>query len=109
MLVLPGTQALSAFKAQALLQQVQAAVPSIEAVSTRAVHFVQIKPELDQASMAEFLTNESTPERQILKAMFTSPSSVPSAASIQVNGLVIRFSRMEYGFEHLAVFNSPVN
>ncbi|KAF9216958.1 hypothetical protein BGZ59_007228 [Podila verticillata] len=83
MLVLPGTQALSAFKAQALLQQVQAAVPSIQAVSTRAVHFVQTKPDLDQASLAEFLTNESTPERQILKTMFTSPSSVPSAASIQ--------------------------
>ncbi|KAF9337130.1 hypothetical protein BG006_006160 [Podila minutissima] len=83
MLVLPGTQALSAFKAQALLQQVQAAVPVVQAVSTRAVHFVQTKPELDQASLTEFLTNEHTPERQILKTMFTSPSSVPSAASVQ--------------------------
>ncbi|KAG0339569.1 hypothetical protein BG000_001802, partial [Podila horticola] len=90
MLVLPGTQALSAFKAQALLQQVQAAVPAVQAVSTRAVHFVQTKPELDQASLTEFLTNEHTPERQILKTMFTSPSSVPSAASIQEDQELIR-------------------
>ncbi|KAF9286611.1 hypothetical protein BGZ68_002749 [Mortierella alpina] len=75
MLVLPGTQALSPFKANALLQQVQAAVPAIQAIFTRAVHFVQPKADLDQATLAEFLTSDATPERQILKAMFASPSS----------------------------------
>lgn len=76
MLVLPGTQALSPFKARALLQQVQAAVPSAQSVSTRAVHFVQPKADLDQATLTEFLTNSSTPERRILNTMFSSPSSV---------------------------------
>lgn len=75
MLVLPGTQALSPFKANALLQQVQAAVPAIQAIFTRAVHFVQPKADLDQATLTEFLTSDATPERQILKAMFASPSS----------------------------------
>ncbi|KAI9233760.1 MAG: phosphoribosylformylglycinamidine synthase [Podila humilis] len=81
MLVLPGTQALSAFKAQALLQQVQAAVPSIQAVSTRAVHFVQTKPDLDQASLAEFLTNESTPEQLIQLLSQHATSAATSATS----------------------------
>ncbi|KAG0364231.1 hypothetical protein BGZ54_007714 [Gamsiella multidivaricata] len=75
MLVLPGTQALSPFKAHALLQQVQAAVPSVQTVSTRAVHFVQPKAELDQTTLVEFLTNYATPERKILDTMFSSPSS----------------------------------
>ncbi|KAG0346757.1 hypothetical protein BG004_000909, partial [Podila humilis] len=83
MLVLPGTQALSAFKAQALLLQLQAVIPAVQAVSTRAVHFVQPNPDLDQSSLQEFLTNEATPERQILKTMFTSPSSIASAAVTQ--------------------------
>ncbi|KAI1317234.1 hypothetical protein EDD11_008826 [Mortierella claussenii] len=75
MLVLPGTQALSPFKAHALLQQVQAAVPSVQSVFTRAVHFVQPKADLDQATLTEFLTNSATPERRILNTMFSSPSS----------------------------------
>ncbi|KAF8939448.1 hypothetical protein BGZ58_009724 [Dissophora ornata] len=76
MLVLPGSQALSPFKAHALLQQVQATVSSVQSVSTLAVHFVQPKADLDQATLAEFLTNGSTPERRILNTMFSSPSSV---------------------------------
>ena len=76
MLVLPGSQALSPFKAHALLQQVQAAVPAAQSVSTLAVHFVQPKADLDQAALAEFLSNPDTPERRILTAMFSSPSSV---------------------------------
>ncbi|KAF9347498.1 hypothetical protein BGX34_003100 [Mortierella sp. NVP85] len=76
MLVLPGTQALSPFKAHALLQQIQAAVPSVKSVSTRAVHFVQPKADLDHATLAEFLTNSATTERRILDTMFSSPSSV---------------------------------
>ncbi|KAG0306159.1 hypothetical protein BGZ98_002867 [Dissophora globulifera] len=76
MLVLPGSQALSPFKAHALLQQVQATVPAAQSVSTLAVHFVQPKADLDQASLAEFLSNPDTPERRILTAMFSSPSSM---------------------------------
>ncbi|KAG0319979.1 hypothetical protein BGZ97_001032 [Linnemannia gamsii] len=75
MLVLPGSEALSPFKAHALLQQVQTAVPSVQSVATRAVHFVQPLPGLDQATLHEFLTNDATPERLILKTMFSSPSS----------------------------------
>lgn len=75
MLVLPGSEALSPFKAHALLQQVQAAAPSVQSVATRAVHFVQPLPGLDQATLHEFLTNDATPERLILKTMFSSPSS----------------------------------
>ncbi|KAG0249276.1 hypothetical protein BG011_009447 [Mortierella polycephala] len=87
MLVLPGTQALSPFKAHALLQQLQAAVPSVQSVSTRSVHFVQPKADLDQATLTEFLTNDSTPERLILKTMFASPSS-PQVESEQDKELV---------------------
>ncbi|KAF9086840.1 hypothetical protein BGX23_008552, partial [Mortierella sp. AD031] len=75
MLVLTGSQALSPFKAHALLQQVQAAVPTVKSVSTRAVHFVQPLAGLDQVTLNEFLTNDATPERLILKTMFSSPSS----------------------------------
>ncbi|KAG9060956.1 hypothetical protein KI688_007783 [Linnemannia hyalina] len=75
MLVLPGSESLSPFKAHALLQQVQAAVPSVQSVSTRAVHFVQPLPGLDQTTLNEFLTNDATPERIILNTMFSSPSS----------------------------------
>ncbi|OAQ27342.1 phosphoribosylformylglycinamidin [Linnemannia elongata AG-77] len=75
MLVLPGSEALSPFKAHALLQQIQTAVPSVQSVSTRAVHFVQPLPGLDQTTLNEFLTNDATPERLILKTMFSSPSS----------------------------------
>ncbi|ORZ27741.1 CobB/CobQ-like glutamine amidotransferase domain-domain-containing protein [Lobosporangium transversale] len=79
MLVLPGTQALSPFKAHALLQQIQAAVPSVKSVSTRAVHFVQPKADLDPAALTEFLTNSNTAERRILDTMFSSPSAATNA------------------------------
>src|SRR5471032_1447825 len=39
MLILPGSNALSAFRSQRLLSQLQAAVPSVAAVQARFVHF----------------------------------------------------------------------
>ncbi|MGV7206467.1 phosphoribosylformylglycinamidine synthase [Oxalobacteraceae bacterium A2-2] len=40
MLILPGSNALSAFRSQRLLTQLQAALPSIAAVQARYVHFI---------------------------------------------------------------------
>ncbi|KAF9970731.1 hypothetical protein BGZ73_006498, partial [Actinomortierella ambigua] len=79
MLVLPGSQALSAFKAKALLQRLQAAVPAVQSVSTRAVHFVQPKASLEKSELEAFLTNPDTTERKILNAMFTSPTAAAAA------------------------------
>ncbi|KAG0245196.1 hypothetical protein BGW41_002665 [Actinomortierella wolfii] len=83
MLVLPGSQALSAFKAKALLQRLQAAVPTVQSVSTRAVHFVQPKASLSQSELEAFLTNPDTPERKILNAMFTSPTASAAAQATE--------------------------
>ncbi|KAF9096104.1 hypothetical protein BGX27_001174 [Mortierella sp. AM989] len=103
MLVLPGTQALSPFKARALLQQVQAAVPSAQSVSTRAVHFVQPKADLDQATLTEFLTNSSTPERRILNTMFSSPSSVHVEDDQELINLISNHSSTSEGFNFFIV------
>src|SRR5476649_2228350 len=40
MLILPGSNALSAFRSQRLLSQLQAAVPAVAAVQARFVHFI---------------------------------------------------------------------
>ncbi|KAF9160793.1 hypothetical protein DFQ26_005164 [Actinomortierella ambigua] len=93
MLVLPGSQALSAFKAKALLQRLQAAVPAVQSVSTRAVHFVQPKASLGKSELEAFLSNPDTTERKILNAMFTSPTA--SAAAQSTDG--------DLALEHLLV------
>ncbi|KAG0001096.1 hypothetical protein BGZ79_005102 [Entomortierella chlamydospora] len=103
MLVLPGTQALSPFKANALLQQVQAAVPSVQSVSTRAVHFVQPKADLDQATLTEFLTTSTTPERRILDTMFSSPSSVHVEDDKELINLITKQSSTDEGFNFFIV------
>ncbi|KAF9168909.1 hypothetical protein BGX21_003577 [Mortierella sp. AD011] len=103
MLVLPGTQALSPFKANALLQQVQAAVPSVQSVSTRAVHFVQPKADLDQATLTEFLSTSTTPERRILDTMFSSPSSVHVEDDKELISLITKQSSKDEGFNFFIV------
>ncbi|KAF9345069.1 hypothetical protein BGX26_003578 [Mortierella sp. AD094] len=103
MLVLPGTQALSPFKANALLQQVQAAVPSVQSVSTRAVHFVQPKADLDQAALTDFLTASTTHERRILNAMFSSPSSVHVEDDQELINLISKQSSTDEGFNFFIV------
>jgi len=40
MLILPGSNALSAFRSQRLLNQLQAVLPSVAAVQARYVHFI---------------------------------------------------------------------
>jgi phosphoribosylformylglycinamidine synthase len=40
MLILPGSNALSAFRSQRLLTQLQAVLPAIAAVQARFVHFI---------------------------------------------------------------------
>src|SRR5690606_35675670 len=71
-----GAKALSPFKVNALLQQVQAIVPNVVSISSRIVHFVQPKSaELGPDALSKFLNDDSTTERQILNSMFTSPSA----------------------------------
>ena len=54
MLVLPGSTALSEFRARKLLQRLQSEVAAVTAVSARYVHFVEVAQEL-QASEHELL------------------------------------------------------
>jgi phosphoribosylformylglycinamidine synthase len=49
MLILPGSNALSAFRSQRLLSQLQAAAPAIAAVQARFVHFIDSSSALSEA------------------------------------------------------------
>src|SRR5471030_318747 len=48
MLILPGSNALSAFRSQRLLSQLQAAVPAVAAVQARFVHFIDASAPLTE-------------------------------------------------------------
>ena len=59
MLILPGSNALSAFRSQRLLSQLQAAVPAVAAVQARFVHFIDASAPLtadDDVRLAGLLT-----------------------------------------------------
>ncbi|MBB3220101.1 phosphoribosylformylglycinamidine synthase [Pseudoduganella umbonata] len=59
MLILPGSNALSAFRSQRLLTQLQAVVPAVSAVQARYVHFVDTPSDLsaeDRARLDGLLT-----------------------------------------------------
>ncbi|GGE76194.1 phosphoribosylformylglycinamidine synthase [Massilia psychrophila] len=59
MLILPGSNALSAFRSQRLLDQLQAAVPNVAAVQARFVHFIDASAPLtpdDSARLEAMLT-----------------------------------------------------
>jgi phosphoribosylformylglycinamidine synthase len=59
MLILPGSNALSAFRSQRLLTQLQAAAPAVVAVQARFMHFVDSSSPLgesEQARLAAMLT-----------------------------------------------------
>ena len=59
MLILPGSNALSAFRSQRLLTQLQAVLPSISSVQARYIHFVDAAGELsadDQHRLTGLLT-----------------------------------------------------
>ncbi len=59
MLILPGSNALSAFRSQRLLSQLQSVLPAITGVQARYIHFVDVQSavsEQDQARLAGLLT-----------------------------------------------------
>src|SRR5437764_323730 len=59
MLILPGSNALSAFRSQRLLTQLQAAAPAVVAVQARFMHFIDSSSPLsesEQARLAAMLT-----------------------------------------------------
>ena len=59
MLILPGSNALSAFRSQRLLSQLQAAAPAIAAVKARFYHFIDTSSVLstdDTARLDAMLT-----------------------------------------------------
>ena len=66
MLILPGSNALSAFRSQRLLSQLQAVAPSIAAVQARFYHFIDASAPLstdDTAQLSAMLTyGEPAPE-----------------------------------------------
>lgn len=65
MLILPGSNALSVFRSQRLLSQLQAAAPAIAAVQARFCHFIDSAAPL------------STDDTQRLSAMLTYGEPVP--------------------------------
>ena len=65
MLILPGSNALSAFRSQRLLAQLQAVAPTIAAVSARYYHFIDASAPL------------STEDTERLSAMLTYGEPVP--------------------------------
>ena len=59
MLILPGSNALSAFRSQRLLSQLHAVAPAVTAVQARFVHFIDSSAPLsadDQTRLAAMLT-----------------------------------------------------
>ncbi|TWI68984.1 phosphoribosylformylglycinamidine synthase [Pseudoduganella lurida] len=52
MLILPGSNALSAFRSQRLLAQLQAVLPAVTAVQARYIHFVDSPSELSEQDLA---------------------------------------------------------
>ncbi|QGZ37827.1 phosphoribosylformylglycinamidine synthase [Pseudoduganella flava] len=52
MLILPGSNALSAFRSQRLLTQLQAVLPAVTAVQARYVHFVDTQAALSEQDLA---------------------------------------------------------
>ena len=52
MLIIPGTAALSRFRLEKLLSELQAVQPEISAISARFLHFVQLQGELQQEETA---------------------------------------------------------
>ncbi|MET0983147.1 MAG: hypothetical protein ABWY02_13675, partial [Telluria sp.] len=66
MLILPGSNALSVFRSQRLLSQLQAAAPAIAAVQARFVHFIDSSAPLsieDTERLTAMLTyGEPVPE-----------------------------------------------
>ncbi|MBY0556520.1 MAG: phosphoribosylformylglycinamidine synthase, partial [Burkholderiaceae bacterium] len=59
MLILPGSNALSAFRSQRLLSQLQAVLPAIAAVQARFVHFIDASAPLsddDSSRLGALLT-----------------------------------------------------
>ncbi|KAF9199344.1 hypothetical protein BGZ49_010558 [Haplosporangium sp. Z 27] len=103
MLVLPGSQALSPFKANVLKNQLQTAVHSIQSITTRSVYFIQPKEDLDQATLSEFLSNNDTPERRILNAMLSPPSSGQNEDDQELIDLITKHIRKDEGFNFFIV------
>ncbi len=67
MLILPGSNALSAFRSQRLLSQLQAVAPSVAAVQARFVHFIDATAKLspqDSERLAAMLTYGEPAEKE---------------------------------------------
>jgi len=76
MLILPGSNALSAFRSQRLLAQLQAAAPTVALVSARYVHFIDASRALSAADTEQ------------LSAMLTYGEPVPA---VQYEGVTEEF------------------
>ncbi|KAI9317933.1 phosphoribosylformylglycinamidine synthase [Dichotomocladium elegans] len=82
MLVLPGTSALSAFKAESLLKNIQAQVPSVTAVSGLHIHLVQPRSE----EGARLLKSEDAEQGKVLRNLLTygnNPITADAAVAIK--------------------------
>jgi phosphoribosylformylglycinamidine synthase len=67
MLILPGSNALSAFRSQRLLSQLQSAVPHVAAVQARFVHFIDSStpPSADDSARLEAMLTYGEPAHSI--------------------------------------------
>ncbi|WP_129642910.1 phosphoribosylformylglycinamidine synthase [Peristeroidobacter agariperforans] len=81
MLTLSGAPALSDFRSARLLAALRSRVPSVESLTTRFTHFVQVRREL------------SAEERRVLEALLTYGSTQPSSAPGASDQLIVVIPR----------------
>ena len=119
MLILPGSNALSAFRSQRLLTQLQAVAPTVAAVSARYVHFIDaqgaLSPE-DGARLAAMLTyGEPVPQTQyegvteeffVIPRLGTISPWASKATDIARNCGMAHVHRIERGVAYTVVLKS---
>ena len=121
MLILPGSNALSAFRSQRLLSQLQAVAPSIAAVEGRFYHFIDTSAPLttdDTSRLAAMLTyGEPAPEalyEGVTEAFFVIPRLgtispwASKATDIAHNCGMAHVHRIERGIGYTVVLKSGI-
>jgi len=123
MLILPGSNALSAFRSQRLLTQLQAVAPTIAAVSARYYHYIDIEHGAplsteDSGRLAAMLTyGEPVPETQyegvteeffVIPRLGTISPWASKATDIAHNCGMAHIHRIERGVAYTVVLKSGI-
>jgi phosphoribosylformylglycinamidine synthase len=121
MLILPGSNALSAFRSNRLLMQLQAVAPTIAAVQARYYHFIDASGTLstgDAARLSSMLTyGEPMPETQyegvteeffVIPRLGTISPWASKATDIAHNCGMVQIHRIERGVAYTVVLKSGI-